>query len=125
MTLKPLKEVAFLSIFYVIITFGISKSYAFGTKYAGEFLKIGIGVREMSLGGAVVASPQSVSAIYWNPAVLYRNTRFSGQFMHTEEFTGTLNLDYISIALHAKVNMLMDWDCSVVVWIIFLIPGTL
>lgn len=96
------KKIVYLNIICLIIVFCISKSYAFGTKYAGEFLKIGVGVREISLGGAAVASPQSVSAIYWNPAALSLNTRFSGQFMHTEEFAGVLNLDHISIVLPAK-----------------------
>ena len=88
----------------IFFLFGTTSSFAFGNKYAGEFLKIGVGVREMSLGGAVVASPRSVSAQYWNPAVLYKNTVFSGQFMHTEEFAGTLNLDHISVAIPAKGN---------------------
>ncbi len=88
----------------IFFFFGTTSSFAFGTKYAGEFLKIGVGVREMSLGGAVVASPHSVSAQYWNPAALYQNTVFSGQFMHTEEFAGALNLDHISIAIPAKGN---------------------
>ncbi len=73
--------------------------FAFGTKYAGSFLKNGIGVREMNLGGAVVSNPQSVSAAYWNPAVLAENLQLSGQFMHTEEFAGVLNLDQFSIAI--------------------------
>jgi hypothetical protein len=72
---------------------------AFGDKYAGEFLKIGVGVREMSLGGAAVAAPQAVAAAYWNPAQLASNSVFSGQFMHTEEFAGVLNLDYLAVAL--------------------------
>ncbi len=88
----------------IFFFFGTTSSFAFGTKYAGEFLKIGVGVREMSLGGAVIASPRSVSAQYWNPAALYQNTIFSGQFMHTEEFAGALNLDHISVAIPAKGN---------------------
>ncbi|HCL00517.1 MAG TPA: hypothetical protein DHW42_10500 [Candidatus Marinimicrobia bacterium] len=75
-----------------------TSAFAFGDKYAGEFLKIGMGVREMSLGGAAVASPQAVAAVYWNPAFLVENSVLSGQFMHTEEFGGVLNLDYVSLA---------------------------
>jgi len=77
---------------------------AFGDKYAGEFLKIGVGVREMSLGGAAVAAPQAVAAAYWNPAQLANNSVLSGQFMHTEEFAGVLNLDYLAIALPARTS---------------------
>lgn len=77
-------------------------SFAFGDKYAGEFLKIGMGVREMSLGGSVIASPQAAAAVYWNPAFLVENTVLSGQFMHTEEFGGVLNLDYFSLAIPGR-----------------------
>jgi hypothetical protein len=75
---------------------------AFGNKYAGEFLKIGMGVREMSLGGSVVAAPQAATAVYWNPAYLVENSVLSGQFMHTEEFGGVLNLDYVSLAFPSR-----------------------
>ncbi len=74
-------------------------AFALGDKYAGEFLKIGMGVREMSLGGSVVAAPRAASAIYWNPAALAGNQILSGEFMHTEEFAGVLNLDYASLAI--------------------------
>lgn len=72
---------------------------AFGDKYAGEFLKFGLGVREMALGGAVVADPSAVSAHYWNPAALIGNTRLSGELMHTEEFAGVISLDHFALAL--------------------------
>jgi len=75
---------------------------AFGDKYAGEFLKIGMGVREMSLGGSVVAAPRAAAAVYWNPAYLVKNSVLSGQFMHTEEFGGVLNLDYVSLAFPSR-----------------------
>lgn len=79
-----------------------SDAGAFGDKYAGEFLKIGMGVREMSLGGATVAAPAAVAAVYWNPAGLAGNQQLSGQLMHTEEFGGILNIDQVTIALPAR-----------------------
>ena len=75
---------------------------AIGDKYAGEFLKFGLGVREMALGGAVVSDPTAVAAHYWNPATLSDNTRFSGNFMHTEEFAGAVALDHFALALPGK-----------------------
>ena len=81
-------------------------SPALGDKYAGEFLKIGMGVREMSLGGSVIAAPDGASAVYWNPAALANNGTLSGELMHTEEFAGVLNLDYVSVAFPGPV----DWS---------------
>jgi hypothetical protein len=80
-------------------------TYGLGDKYAGEFLKIGMGVREMSLGGSAIAAPRAASAIYWNPAVLARNQVLSGEFMHTEEFAGVVNLDYISLAIPGNYDI--------------------
>jgi len=84
-------------LFYIPVTL-----LAFGDKYAGEFLKLGLGVREMALGGAVVSDPTAVAAHYWNPATLTDNTRFSGNLMHTEEFAGAIALDHFALALPGK-----------------------
>jgi len=94
-----LSELFQIALLVCVIT---TSGFAFGDKYAGEFLKIGMGVREMSLGGSVVAAPQAAAAVYWNPAFLVENTVLSGQFMHTEEFGGVLNLDYVSLAFPSR-----------------------
>lgn len=75
---------------------------ALGDKYAGEFLKFGLGVREMALGGAVISEPSPVVAHYWNPAALTQNASLSGGLMHTEEFAGVLTLDHFALAVPAK-----------------------
>jgi len=83
----------------IITSIVVADLWAFGDKYAGEFLKFGLGVRAMALGGAVVADPTAVTAHYWNPAGLVGNTRFSGSLMHTEEFAGAIALDHFALAL--------------------------
>ncbi|MBU0712745.1 hypothetical protein KJ762_04885 [bacterium] len=90
----------------LIVVISLSPALALGDKYAGEFLKIGMGVREMSLGGSVVAAAQNASAVYWNPAALAAKPVLSGEFMHTEEFAGVLNLDYVALALPGSA----DWS---------------
>ena len=39
-------------------------------KYAGEFLKLGVGARALGMGGAFVGLADDASAGYWNPAGL-------------------------------------------------------
>ncbi|MDD5540443.1 MAG: hypothetical protein PHG61_07120 [Candidatus Marinimicrobia bacterium] len=91
-----------LTIILVIISLTVAELKAFGDKYAGEFLKFGLGVREMALGGAVSADPTAVAAHYWNPASLVGNSHFSGSLMHTEEFAGAIALDHFALALPGK-----------------------
>ena len=105
---SPIDKFTFSTFFLVslMLMFSPSPALALGDKYAGEFLKIGMGVREMSLGGSVIANPGGASAVYWNPAALAAKPLLSGEFMHTEEFAGVLNLDYVALALPGSA----DWS---------------
>lgn len=50
---------------------------------SAQFLKLGVGARAISLGGAFVAEASDLSAIYWNPAGLSKQMGASVQFNHT------------------------------------------
>lgn len=63
-------------------------------KYAGEFLKIGVGARALAMGGAFVAVADDASAAYWNPAGLAGLSRSELLFMHSEHFGSQANHDY-------------------------------
>jgi hypothetical protein len=66
-------------------------------KYAGEFLKLGVGARALGMGGAFVGLSDDASAAYWNPAGLaFLKTN---QFMpaHSEEFGSVLNYDFAAL----------------------------
>ena len=82
----------------VVILIAVSNLWAFGDKYANSFLKNGTGVREISLGGAVVSNADVTSSFYWNPALLTNTNYISGRIMHSEEFAGVLNLDHVAIS---------------------------
>ncbi len=86
----------------LLIGFTVNSVWAWGTKYAGEFLKQGSGVRALSLGGAVVAAPSEETAYFWNPAALVSVNSLSGQFMHAEEFDGLVNRDQLSLVFPKK-----------------------
>lgn len=65
-------------------------------KYAGEAFSLGVGARELALGGAAIAGPFDGTAPYWNPAGMnYLNSR-SITAMHAETFGSLLNHDFIS-----------------------------
>ena len=47
---------------------GLSASGGWATKYAGEFLALGVGARALGMGGAFVSLADDATAAYWNPA---------------------------------------------------------
>lgn len=71
---------------------------AFGAKYSGEFLYLGVGGRPLSLGGAYVAESGDVLSGYYNPAGLSRLRRPEAIFMHSETFGSLLNHDFLAYA---------------------------
>lgn len=64
---------------------------------AAQFLKIGVGARQMGMGGAVVACAPDATAMYWNPALM---TAVSGNvaLVHTNWLVDT-DYSYVGLVL--------------------------
>jgi len=71
-------------------------SPAQATKYAAEFLKIGVGARALGMGEAYVAVADDPSAAYWNPAGLVFVQTREVQAMHAEQFGQIVNHDFLT-----------------------------
>ncbi len=69
------------------------------SKYAGEFMAIGVGGRPLGMGGAYVAIANDVTAGYYNPAGLAHIIYPEISIMHDERFGGIVNYDYASVAI--------------------------
>ncbi|MCI0596583.1 MAG: hypothetical protein L0Z48_08590, partial [candidate division Zixibacteria bacterium] len=77
----------------------LSFSFASATKYAGEFLSLGVGARGLGMGGAYVAVVDDATSGWWNPAGAGRLSSRQAVFMHAETFGSLLNHDYLSFGL--------------------------
>jgi hypothetical protein len=69
------------------------------TRYAGEFLRLGVGARALGMGSAFVGLADDGTAGYWNPAGLatLRTRQFTA--MHAEQFGSIVQYDYLSYAM--------------------------
>jgi hypothetical protein len=94
---------------YLILLFAVVSFPFFSesqvAKYSNEFLSIGVGARELAMGGAAVASTSSVFSTYWNPAALL-DVKSDAQVgaMHNENFGGISKFDYIGFTSVKKDN---------------------
>ncbi len=70
---------------------------AYGAKYAGEFLSLGVGARALGMGGAFVGVADDVTACFWNPAGLCQLTQRELSLMHAETFGSLLNQDFAAV----------------------------
>jgi len=87
-------------ILFLIFSFSFSFSSSFKfTKYAGDFLTIGVGGRALGMGGAFTSVANDVTAGYWNPAGLSELPSTQIILMHDERFAGVVNYDYVGFAL--------------------------
>lgn len=77
---------------------------AFATRYAGDFEELGTSARAIGMGGAVVAAASDPSAIYYNPSRTSGFARTSVLFLHSEDFSGLVNHNYLGASFHSSLQ---------------------
>jgi hypothetical protein len=75
------------------------------SKYAGEFMAIGVGGRALGMGGAFTAIANDVTAGYYNPAGLANLNYPQVALMHSEQFGNLVNYDYGAVAIPFGTDM--------------------
>jgi len=75
------------------------------SKYAGEFMAIGVGGRALGMGGAFVAVANDVTSGYYNPAGLANVNYPQLSLMHSEQFGNLVNYDYGAVTIPFQEDM--------------------
>ncbi len=99
----PKKLLPFLIFFFAIPTFLQSQTVI--SKYAGEFMALGVGGRALGMGGAFVAVANDVTSGYYNPAGLANLNYPQIALMHSEQFGNLVNYDYGAVAIPYDKDM--------------------
>jgi hypothetical protein len=96
--------------YYLIILF-LLPNLLLSQKYSNEFLSIGVGAKNFSMGGAVVASVNDVTSGYWNPAGLNKiSANAELGLMHAEYFAGIAKYDYGAFAKKLKDSSVLAFS---------------
>ena len=69
---------------------------ASATRYAGEFLRVGVGARALGMGSAFAGLADDGTAAYWNPAGLPSLGTKQVTAMHAEQFGSIVKYDFLS-----------------------------
>jgi len=75
------------------------------SKYAGEFMALGVGGRALGMGGTFTAIANDISAGYYNPAGLANLNYPQIALMHAEQFGNLVNYDYAAVAIPYESDM--------------------
>ena len=78
-----LRLVSRLSAIVVLVTLLICTTADSASKYAGDFLSLGVGARPLGMGGSFAAIADDSTAAYWNPAGLGNLHHSEIAFMHS------------------------------------------
>lgn len=79
------------TLFVAFLVLQLSPATTEAAKYAGEFMRLGLGARTWGYGGAGVAWSADATSVYWNPALLSYLPRKDVMLMHSETFGSLLN----------------------------------
>ena len=79
-------EKGFAAIAIIFLFFFLINPVEAASKFAGEFLTLGVGARPLAMGGSYAAIADDATAAYWNPAGLGNLNHSEASFMHSSLF---------------------------------------
>ena len=103
MRLIPIKKSCLVLTLAAACAVALPPGAAWGTRYAGEFLRIGVGARALGMGSAFVGLADDGTASYWNPAGLTTLGERQVTAMHAEQFGSIVQYDFLSYVMPLQV----------------------
>ncbi len=102
---SPRKITLFLVVLFMV------NSYLFASRYTGDFMRIGVGVRSLGMSGAFTALADDGSAIFWNSAGMAQMDRAEIGFMRSYMFGELATYDFASYCqpLPGNVTIGVSW----------------
>lgn len=94
-----------LVLVFLLSHFTLLQSQTVISKYAGEFMALGVGGRALGMGGAFVAIANDVTSGYYNPAGLANVNYPQLSLMHSEQFGNLVNYDYGAVVIPYSTDM--------------------
>ncbi|HEY2923556.1 MAG TPA: PorV/PorQ family protein [Candidatus Eisenbacteria bacterium] len=99
MRFTPISKSRFVAVLAVACSATLLPGTARATRYAGEFLRIGVGARALGMGSAFVGLADDGTAAYWNPAGLATLEERQVTAMHAEQFGSIVQYDFLSYVM--------------------------
>jgi hypothetical protein len=99
MRLVPSSKSCLAVVFAALCVVPLRPGSASATRYAGEFLRIGVGARALGMGSAFVGLADDGTASYWNPAGLATLEEHQVTAMHAEQFGSIVQYDFLSYVM--------------------------
>lgn len=97
--MRSFREIHCTLVVIAAFCFAAAPDPAWATRYAGEFLRIGVGARALGMGSAFVGLADDGTASYWNPAGLATLPDREVTAMHAEQFGSIVQYDFLSYVM--------------------------
>jgi hypothetical protein len=96
--LAPVRSAALLAA-GAALSLALAAAPAHATRYAGEFLRIGVGARALGMGSAFAGLADDGTAAFWNPAGIATLGSREITAMHAEQFGSIVKYDFLSYTM--------------------------
>lgn len=110
-----MKNILLVTLLTIVITGSNFAQFNKAGRTSMQFLKIGVGARQVAVGEANIASVQDINSIFWNPAAITKINNVEAAFTYTSwladinVYSGAIGYDLPGIATLALSYISLDY----------------